>query len=213
MSRFWKAVFAVAVLATLAITMLWIRETSTGDEGGGVASAHPPITPPPQPETQMATARPPSGRSVASAHPPPPSSSGGKVSEPQPETPVASPISDEAFAKGKIQELVKEYCDAFEAIDPARVQRVYPRIPMDSLTIQLNTSKYKAVQCKFGELKFVALDPAAGTARVQAELKRIYEHTILTEKPVTSELIADIKLVRSNLRSPWLIDEMTFKAK
>jgi hypothetical protein len=151
--------------------------------------------------------------SVVNPQPPPPSSSGGKVSEPQPETPVAPPISDEAFAKGKIQELVKEYCDAFEAIDPVRVQRVYPRIPMDSLTIQLNTSKYKSVQCKFCELKFVSLDPAAGTARVQAELKRVYEHTILTEKPMTSELIADIKLFRSNLRSPWLIDQMTFKPK
>jgi hypothetical protein len=84
---------------------------------------------------------------------------------------------------------------------------------MDSLTIQLNTSKYKSVQCKFGELKFVSLDPAAGTARVQAELKRVYEHTILTEKPMTSELVADVKLFRSNLRSPWLIDGMTFKPK
>jgi len=35
----------------------------------------------------------------------------------------------------------------------------------------------------------------------------------LTEKPMTSELIADIKLFRSNLRSPWLIDAMTFKPK
>jgi hypothetical protein len=121
-------------------------------------------------------------------------------------------ITDEAFAKGKIQELLKQYCDALEAMDPAAVQRVYPSAPMDALKIQLNTSKYKSVQCKFGDPMFVSLDTSAGTAKLQAELKRVYEHTILT-KPETVELIAVMTLFRSDLRSPWLIGTMTYKPK
>jgi serine/threonine protein kinase len=131
----------------------------------------------------------------------------------EPKAPVAPVITDEDFAKGKIQEILKAYCDAVEALDPDAVQRVQPRAPMKELKNQLSPSKYKSVQCKFGDPKFVSLDTSAGTAKVQAELKRVYEHTILTEKPQTDELIADITLFRSNLRSPWLIGEMTFKPK
>jgi hypothetical protein len=97
-------------------------------------------------------------------------------------------------------------------MDPAAVQRVYPSAPMDALKIQLNTSKYKSVQCKFGDPMFVSLDTSAGTAKLQAELKRVYEHTILT-KPETVELIAVMTLFRSDLRSPWLIGTMTYKPK
>jgi len=127
--------------------------------------------------------------------------------------PVEPPPTDAVYAKGKIQERLKEYCDAFEAIDPAAVQRVFPKVPMDALKIQLNGSKYKSVQCKFGEPVFVSLDPTAGTAKVQADLKRVYEHTIMTGKPETSELIATITLFRAALRDPWLIDSMTYKQK
>ena len=49
---------------------------------------------------------------------------------------------------------------------------------MAALRIQLNKSKYKSVQCKFSDPEFVSLDPAAGIGKVQAEVKRIYEHTV-----------------------------------
>jgi hypothetical protein len=58
----------------------------------------------------------------------------------------------------------------------------------------------------------VSLDPTAGAAKVQAELKLVYEHTILT-KPETVELIAVMTLFRSELRSPWLIGTMTYRPK
>jgi hypothetical protein len=60
---------------------------------------------------------------------------------------------------------------------------------------------------------YVSLDPSAGTAKVQAEMKTISEHTILTEKPQVSELIALMTLRRSELRSPWLIDTARFSMK
>lgn len=123
------------------------------------------------------------------------------------------PISDEEFAKGAIKSVLKEYCDAYEALDPAAVQRVYPKVNTDALKIQLNTSKYKSVQCKFGDPVFVSLDPVAGKATVQAEVKRVYEHTILTQKPQTDELTATMTLFRSALRSPWQIDTATYRPK
>jgi len=129
------------------------------------------------------------------------------------EKPVPVPISDKEFAKGAIKSVLKEYCDAYEALDPAAVQRVYPKVNTDALKIQLNTSKYKSVQCKFGDPVFVSLDPVAGKATVQAEVKRVYEHTILTQKPQTDELTATMTLFRSALRSPWQIDTATYRPK
>ena len=67
---------------------------------------------------------------------------------------------------------------------------------MDALKVQLNKSKYRSVQCKFGEPVFVSLDAAAGKAKIQVPLKHVYEHTILTEKPQTDELMATMTLVR-----------------
>jgi predicted Ser/Thr protein kinase len=137
----------------------------------------------------------------------------GATGDPGPPQPVPPPITDEAFAKGKIQGVLKDFCDAFEAMDPAAVQRVYPKVDMNAMKIQLNKSKYTAVHCKFGDPVYVSLDPSAGTAKVQAEMKTISEHTILTEKPQVSELVAKMMLRRSELRSPWLIDTARFSMK
>ena len=123
------------------------------------------------------------------------------------------PPTDEEFAKGKIQETLKAYCDAEEALDPSAIQRSYPKVNMEALKVQLNASKYRSVQCKFGDPVFVSLDAAGGKAKVQAPLKRVYEHTILTEKPQTDELIATIMFVRPGPRSPWQIDAATYKPK
>ena len=121
------------------------------------------------------------------------------------------PPTDEEFAKGKIRELLKEYCNAIVAMDPAAVQRVFPKVDIIAMRMQLNPTKYKSVQCSFGDPKYVSLDPSAGTAKVQAELKRVYDYTIL--KPDTIEHIVDMTLSRSSLRSPWQIDAMKFNPK
>jgi hypothetical protein len=66
--------------------------------------------PSPTPEGQV-TQRPPGGSPPLPPQPPGPGRP--PVVEPVPDKPVELPISPEAFAKGKIQELIKEYCEAF----------------------------------------------------------------------------------------------------
>ena len=74
-------------------------------------------------------------------------------------------------------------------------------------------SKYRSVQCKFGDVVFVSLDAPGGKATVKAPIKHVYEHTILTDKPETKELNATITLVRLGPRTQWLIDTAGYKPK
>ena len=83
---------------------------------------------------------------------------------------------------------------------------------MEALKVQLNASNTDRCSAS-SAIVFVSLDAAGGKAKVQAPLKRVYEHTILTEKPQTDELIATIMFVRPGLRSPWQIDAATYKPK
>jgi hypothetical protein len=160
----------------------------------GTEAALPPTTPPPPPAAR------PQGR--------------GPVVDPTLATakPVVPPPSEEEYAKGKIQELLKDYCAAEEALDPNAMQKLYPSVNMNALKVQLNQSKYRSVQCKFGEpLVYQALDAPAGKAKIQVPLKRVYEHTILTEKPQVNELMATLTLVRAATRTQWQIDKAEFK--
>ena len=170
-----------------------------GRTGGGA----PPPSPSPTPETPQPPVAP---------TPQPARVGRGPVVDPTQGTPkpVPAPISDEDFAKNKIQEMLKDYCAAEEALDPVAVQKIYPNVNMNALRQQLNTSKYRSVQCKFGDVVFVSLDPAAGKATVKAPLKRVYEHTILTEKPIANELTATLTLVRTGLRTQWQIEEAKY---
>ena len=129
---------------------------------------------------------------------------------PTKEVPV--PISAEEFAKQKIQELLKEYCAAYEAIDPSAVQRLFPTVDMATLQLQLNSSKYKSVECKFAEPVFLSLNAVAGSAKVRADVKRVYEHTAI-KKIETAELTADLTLSRPGDRSRWQIDAVSYKTK
>jgi len=127
-------------------------------------------------------------------------------------TTILPPISPEEFAKGKIQEVLKKYCDANVALDPVAVQRVFPTVNMVALQNQLNKSKYNSVECKFGGPEFVNLDPEKGTAEVRAELKRVYSHT-LEAKPKPDEQITDVTLSRPMERADWQIVAMKFRPK
>jgi hypothetical protein len=171
-------------------------------------------------ETGVGTARPasegpPSGnpRPAPSSSGPPPSS-GPIVVPPTVVDPkqVAPPPSDDDFAKSKIKDLLKEYCGAYEALDPVAVQRIFPKVNMASLQIQLNKSKYKSVQCKFADPVFLALDSSAGTAKVQADFTRVFEHTAVKETQV-DETTGLMTLARPSARSPWVIDTVTYKPK
>jgi hypothetical protein len=138
----------------------------------------------------------------------------GSPAVPAPATgPVAPPKTDEEFAKDRIQETLKALCDAEEALDPERVRQVFPKAPMDAYRAQLNPSKYRSVQCKFGDVVYVSLDAPGGKATVQAPKKVVYQFTILTEKPKTDELNATIWLVRLGTRTQWVIEKATYKQK
>ena len=123
---------------------------------------------------------------------------------------VAPPPTPVEFAKNQIQEMLKEYCDAHEALDPAAVQRVFPKVNMDALRVQLNKSKYRSVQCKISEVMFVSIDAPGGNARVTALRKLVYEHTIQNE-PLTDELAATFTMVRLGPRAQWQIETAQFR--
>jgi hypothetical protein len=187
-----------------------------------VASANPPPRPAPTPVTRpdrsggtpAAGGAPPRPTTAPPALPPAnPSPSGVIAVTPVPDQKeVSPPQSPEAFAKDRIQELLKEYCHAYEALDPAAVQRVFPTVDMAVLQIQLNPSKYKSVTCKFAEPVFLALNAIAGTAKVQADVKRVFEHTAV-KKVDESELSAQMTLSRPGDRIRWQIDAVTYKTK
>ncbi len=132
---------------------------------------------------------------------------------PAPQAPgkIELPPTDEEFAKGKIKDVLKEFCAGFLALDPAAVQRVFPKVNMEALKLQLSKSKYKSVQCTFGDPMFVALDAAAGTATVQADRKLVYEHIVGSQPPL--EQSVEMKFVRPNPRLPWQIDAATYTPK
>jgi hypothetical protein len=127
--------------------------------------------------------------------------------------PAAPPPTPEEFAKGKIQDTLKSFCAAYEALDPAGVQRIYPTVNMRTLKEELNRSKYRSVQCKFGDVVFGSIDAEGGKASVQAPVKRVYEHTSVMEKPQTDELDATITLVRPGPRTEWQIADAKYKPK
>lgn len=121
------------------------------------------------------------------------------------------PPTDDEDAKARVQDRLKELCAAWEALDPDAVQRVDPKVDINSLRRQLTRSKYKSVQCKFGDPKFLAVDGAGGTVKVEAELKRTYDHTVTGIE--VSEQIVTMTFIRSKRESPWFMDAVTYKPK
>ena len=123
----------------------------------------------------------------------------------------APPPTPREFAKGQIQALLKDFCAAFEAIDGQAVQRVFPKTDMAVLRRQLNKSAYKSVQCLIADTVFLSLNPSAGTAKVQADLKRVYVPTLGSERRV--EQIVSMTLYRPESRGRWYIDAATYQPK
>src|SRR4051812_9134471 len=131
----------------------------------------------------------------------------------KPAPPAAPPISDEDYAKNAVKDALKQYCAAYEALDPDAVQKVYPKAQMASLKLQLNTSKYKSMQCTMAEPKYDALDTAAGTAKLHVDAKHVYERTALGDAPETREYIVAISFSRANQRGKWFIESAEYRPK
>jgi hypothetical protein len=151
---------------------------------------------------------------VATVTPPPPIQPPATTQQP-PKTPeeVKPPISDEEYAKNAVKQVLAEYCDAYHALDPDAVQRVYPKVNMTTLRLQLNRSRYKSVECTLKEPKYDALDAANGKAKAQVEIKHVFEHTALGDKPEVREYIATISFYRASQRGKWFIDAAEYRVK
>jgi hypothetical protein len=127
--------------------------------------------------------------------------------------PAKDPITPEAHAKNEIPGVVKEYCAGLEALDPARIQKVYPSVNVRALQEQFR--QYKSLKCTTtGPPEFVQLDADAdaGTAKVEVGVKQVIEMKS-GGAPRTVETIAETTLSRPTLRSPWLIGNVVHKPK
>ena len=111
--------------------------------------------------------------------------------------------------------MLKQLCAAYEALDPEAAQQAFPKVNMAVLRMQLNKSQYKSVACTFAEptLTFLALDPAAGTARIRVEVKRVFEHASLDPKPDVSEQIASMTFSRASQRGRWVVETAEYRPK
>jgi serine/threonine protein kinase len=169
---------------------------------GGSSTAQPKDTSQPGPPP------PPTGTKTPPGPPPPPVDPPPVIVQK-----AEAPIPDDVFAKQRIQQTLDAYCKAIIALDPLAVQKVFPKANMTAFRNQLNKNAYKSVECTFGEPKYLDLDASpAGKAKIQVELKTVYEHTSV-KKPDVHEQIADMSLYRVNERSPFLIDTVSFKPK
>jgi hypothetical protein len=164
----------------------------------------PPVQPPTQPRPSDPRPIPPVPPQPTVPQPPP-----------QPPAEVKAPISDEDYAKNAVKDVLKQLCAAYEALDPDAAQQAFPKVNMAVLRLQLNKSQYKSVACTFTEptLTFLALDPAAGTARIRVEVKRVFEHASLDQKPDVSEQIASMTFSRASQRGRWVIETAEYRPK
>ena len=105
--------------------------------------------------------------------------------------------------------MLKAYCAAHDALDPAAVQRVWPTADVPAFRRQFNQNK--SVQCKFDKVEINPLDTSAGSGKVKAELTIVYDRKVGGE--LTDERIADLTLFRPDASSGWYIRAATFKPK
>jgi hypothetical protein len=123
------------------------------------------------------------------------------------------PITNEEHAKKEIPGVIKEYCAALEALDPLRIQNVYPSANVRELREQFR--QYKSLKCTItAPPEFIELnaDGNVGTARVNVGVKQILEMKS-GGAPKTLETIAETTLLRPELRSAWRISKVVHKAK
>jgi hypothetical protein len=199
-------------------------DIARGRKGGTVTTTVPPnarggVVPQPQPpepgqSAQSGATGASTGQTGATGQPPTTVTQPSKVNIVPPPTvapvPVVPPPTDEEFAKVQIQDVLKAFCAGYEALDPKAVKVVQPKADLDALQRQMK--QYKSAECKFAEPKFPALDPKAGNAKVEAELKRGYVF-VGSAKPENYEQIATMTLVRPGPRTPWVIDTVAYKPK
>ena len=114
------------------------------------------------------------------------------------------PITPEAHAKNEIPGVIKEYCAALEALDPVKVQKVYPGVDMRGLRERFR--QYRSNKCTVtaGAPEFLELNATTGIAKIQVGMKQVLEMRS-GGAPETYETIAEITMSRPELRTSWVI--------
>jgi hypothetical protein len=118
---------------------------------------------------------------------------------------AAAPISAEDHAKNEIQQLVTNYCLAYQTLDPKQVRKLFPLAPMADLHQQFG--EYKYLRCTItSPPKYDRLDAsAAGGAQVEFGMK--VEHQARSGgSPEVYETIVTMVVSRPDFQHKWLID-------
>jgi len=122
------------------------------------------------------------------------------------------PPTLEAFAKDRIKELIGRWCKGYAALDPAAVQREYPRADVTMLARDFDQYVSISMRCPVDDKEIVVLDAAGGQATVRMVLKQVvmWKHQA---KEKTREQPVTLTLARSKERSQWFIDTVVFGGK
>jgi hypothetical protein len=122
---------------------------------------------------------------------------------------AADPTPPDVTAKEQIQDVLTQYCAAYDQLALESLRKIYPKAP-NILRDQFR--QYKTMQCTFtGPPEYKELDAIHGTARLQVGVKQAYDLRVGGEK--TSDLTAIMILTRPEPRGPWLIEDAQIKAK
>ncbi|MGH9408426.1 MAG: InlB B-repeat-containing protein [Vicinamibacterales bacterium] len=120
---------------------------------------------------------------------------------------AAAPITAEDHAKIEINQLVTNYCLAYQTRDPKQVRTLFPLAPMADLRQQFG--EYKYLRCTItSPLKYDRLDAsAAGGAQVEFGMK--VEHQAQTGGSTdVYEMIVTMVVSRPDFQHKWLIDRI-----
>jgi hypothetical protein len=140
---------------------------------------------------------------------PPPATTQATITPADPN--AKAPITAEEHARTEIPGVFKEYCAGLEALDPVRIQKVFPTANVRDLREQFR--QYKTLKCAItGAPEFIQLDAIVGTARVDVGMKQTIEMRS-GGAPRVSETIATTALTRPEARSFWRISSVTHKPK
>ncbi len=123
--------------------------------------------------------------------------------------PTPPPTPPDVTAKNAIQKTLTDYCAAYESLDADALKQVFPKA---SNTVRDQFRDLNSVECTLAlPPQFVQLDPTAGTAKVQVDVKQTFDRKVGGIQK--QETTATVTLLRPQPRGNWYIDTMFHKPK
>jgi hypothetical protein len=125
---------------------------------------------------------------------------------------IASPAapravdSEETYAKKEIESLVRAYCAALEAMEPAAVLRMMPGVSLEA--VQTRLAGYRSLKCTVtlpAEFERIDIDPS-GSGHAQLKFRLRQEHVLKAGPATLTDTIAVMTVSRSSRNSPWVIE-------